>query len=157
MPEKTEKMKPPGTEWIDRTMDQYEQALKAGVKFQEDAGKWWTNFVNQVSSPQEWQKKVSRVASDLIPAAEKRMSECLDLVQQNNRAGMNLMKKAIEASQSLGTASENINWMDLRDASLGAVRSSTEAFSQINNKVLDWWMECARKNTEAFVPSAAQS
>ena len=52
----TDKTKTPASEMFDQALKNYEQALRTGVKVQEEAGKCWTKLLNQAASPPDWQK-----------------------------------------------------------------------------------------------------
>src|SRR5688572_17110487 len=92
----TDKAKPPVSEVFDQAMKNDEQALRTGLKFQEETGKSWVNLFNQSGSPQDAYKQF---ASDVIPTAQKRVGECVELLEQNSRAGFDLLKKGMETTQ----------------------------------------------------------
>ena len=141
----------PVTEMADKAMKNYEQALRTGLKFQEEAGKWWSTMFNQATFAQDWQKRVTDmtgVASSFMPLAQRRMEEVISLMEKNSKTGSELMKKAVEAAQAPAVAESQAKWLDFWSSSLGAVRSNTEAVSQISSKAIDSWIEFVRKNTE---------
>jgi len=145
----------------EKAMRNYEQALRTSVKLQEEAGRWWTTMLNQTTSTQDWQKRMSNitsVANGVMPVAQRRMEEVMDLMQKNSRTGADLVKKAVDAAQTPAIAESQSKWIDVWTASLGAVRSNAEALTQINTRVIDSWIDFARKNTEVTevrVPKAA--
>ena len=82
--ESTNQKTKPLSEAADKAMKNYEQAVRTGLKLQEEAAHLWTNLLNQSASPQDWQKRVSSastVANGVLPAAQKRMEEVLGLVE----------------------------------------------------------------------------
>jgi hypothetical protein len=101
--ESTHQRSKPLSEAADKAMKNYEQAVRTGLKLQEEAAHLWTNFLNQSASPQDWQKRVSgatTVANGILPAAQKRMEEVLDLMEQNTKASTELLKKAADDCQT---------------------------------------------------------
>src|SRR5512138_2361509 len=105
----------PTAEMAEATLKNYEQAMRMGLKMQEEAGRWWTSMFNQGSFAQEWQKRfndVNGVASSLMPLTEKRMEEVINLMEKNTKAGAELMKKAVDAAQTPGAAESQAKWLD---------------------------------------------
>jgi len=138
-----------------------EQAMRSGLKMQQETGQWWTNWVSQSAPAGDWQKRFSsfsNLVNDFLPATGKRMEEVLELMEKNTRTGTELAKKAADAAQTPVIADSQGKWMEFWSASLGAVRSNTEALAQINGRTIESWMDFVQKNTEVMqirVPKAA--
>ena len=151
----------PLSEAADKAMKNYEQAVRTGLKLQEEAAHLWTNFLNQSASPQDWQKRfpgATNVANGVLPAAQKRMEEALDLMEQNAKASTELFKKAADVCQSSNLPECQAKWMDLCTASVDLARSNFEAIAQINSRAIDSWINYVRKSgdvTEAYSSRAA--
>ncbi len=151
----------PMTEMADKALKNYEQALRTGLKMQEEAGKWWSSMFNQATVAQDWQKRLNNMtgmASSLIPLAQRRMEDVITLMEKNSKTGAELVKKAVDAAQTPVIAESQAKWMEFWTSSMGAVRSNTEAVSELSGKVIDSWIEFVRKNTEITevrVPKAA--
>ena len=86
----TDKTKAPASEVFDQALKNYEQALRAGLKLQEEAGRCFTKLLNHAASPQDLQKQVTALANEFIPATQKSMESCLGLLEQNSRASVDL-------------------------------------------------------------------
>lgn len=144
----------------DNAMKNYEQAVRTGLKMQEEAGKWWSNMFNQAGFGDDWQKRmnnVSAVTSGFVPLAQKRMEEMMDLMQKNGRTTAELMKKAIDAAQTPAMAESQAKWMDFWTSSIGVLRNNTEAMTQINSKAIDAWIDYIRKNADVAEVRSAKS
>jgi len=148
-------------EMADKAMRNYEQALRTGLKLQEEAVRCWGNMFNQTASTQDWQRRftnLTAMSSEMMPITQQRMEEVLDLMERNSRTGADLVKKAVDAAQTPVPAESQAKWMEFWTSSLGAARTNAEAISQISAKALDSWMDFVRKNTEITeirVPKAA--
>ncbi len=151
----------PLSEMADTALKSYEQALGTGLKLQEETGRWWTAMASKSSTGQEWQKQftaMTGVANSLVPLAQKRLEEVLELVESNGRANASLMKKAAEAAQTPVIADSQAKWIDFWTSSISASRTSAEAFAQIGTKAVDEWIDFIQKHTEVAeirVPKAA--
>src|SRR6266567_6441838 len=98
-----EKGKNPVLETADEALKNYEQTLRAGLKFQEETLQSWHSMFNQSAGQQEWQKGVSSATaavSGILPVVQKRMEETVELMEKNARLSADLMKKAAEAVQT---------------------------------------------------------
>jgi hypothetical protein len=144
----------------DTAMKNYEHAMRAGLKLQEEAGRCWSNMLNQTTLAQDWQKRWSGaawMANDMMPMAQKRMEEVMDLMEKNSRTGAELMKKAVDAAQTPAMADSQAKWMDFWTSSMGAVRSNTEALTQIGTKAIDSWIDFVRKSAEGAEARVARA
>src|SRR4026209_2099785 len=95
----TEEKTKPFADLFEQATRNYEQAVKTGLKAQEESAKLWTNLCNQITPPAELQKRVKVFADEVIPQTQKNVNEYLKVVEQNSRATVELMKKAVATSQ----------------------------------------------------------
>jgi len=149
-----DKTKAPASEIFEQAVKNYEQALKTGLKLQEESGKMVTDLLNQATSVEDWQKKVTAMTKEVIPTAQKRMNECVGLIEQNSKTSLDLLKKAVDASLVPPGPDAQTRWVELWESSLGTLRDNAKALTDINTKVVDTWIEFVRKNTEAAAPKA---
>ena len=147
----TTKEKDTMSDMADTAMKNYEQAVRTGLKLQEEAGKCWTSMLNQATYAQDWQKQFTQmtgVANNLMPLAQRRMEDFMTLLEKNSHASTELMKKAVEAAQTPGLAESQTKWMEFWTASLGAVRSNAEAVGEMSSKAIDSWIDFVRKTSD---------
>jgi len=141
----------PMTEMTDTALKNYEQAVRTGLKWQEEAGKWWTSMLNQTHFAQDWQKRMSSMsgmANEFIPLAQRRMEEVMSLMEKNSRTGAELVKKAVDAAQTPAVAESQAKWVEFWTSSMGAVRSNAEALSLLSTKTIDSWIDFVQKNSD---------
>jgi len=130
----------------------FEQTLHAGVKFHEEAGRWWASALHSGACAQHWQEQLNaatRTANCFLPLAQEQMEATMDLVQKNSLAGAELMKKALAATQSPGVAAGQTKWTEVWTDSLEATKSNTETLWQIGAKTINSWTRLIRSNVEA--------
>src|SRR5262245_53508375 len=148
------------TDMADQAMKALEQACQTGLKLQEEAVRWWSGMWNHTAATQDWQKRMTNftvIASDVLPAAQKRMEEVLSLMEKNGRTSADLMKKAVDAAQTPVIAESQAKWVDVWTSSLVALRSNAEAISEINTRAIDSWISFVRKNAESSEIRGAKS
>jgi rubrerythrin len=151
----TEKATKPVTDLFEQAMKNYEQALKTGLKLQEEATKWWTTAATQSTTPQDWQKKVKAMTDDIIPETQKRMDECLKLIEQNSKTSVDLLKKAVAAAQATSVQDAQNKFLAFWEGSLNALRDTAQAVTQTNTKAIESWMEYARKSVQPLAEGRA--
>ena len=151
----------PISDMADSAMRNYEQAIRTGLKLQEEAGRCITAMLNQTASAPDWQKQMANVtgmANSLMPLAQRRMEEVMNLMEKNSRTSAELMKIAVDAAQTPVIANSQAKWMEFWASSIGAVRSNAEAMTEMSAKAMDAWINFVQKNTEVTeirVPKAA--
>jgi hypothetical protein len=132
----------------------FEQTLRAGLKFHEEAGRWWTSALHSGTCAQHWQEQLhtaTHTANSLLPLAQEHMEATMDLAQKNSRAGAELIKKALSASQSPGVAAGQAKWTEVWTDSLDLAKSNAETLWQIGAKSVNSWTKIVRSNVEAAV------
>jgi len=154
-------MHKPLTAMADQARTNYEHAVRAGQKFQEEAGQWWSRMLGQVMTTNDWQKQFTRLTemtTSAMPLAQRRLEEAMRFMETNSRTGAELMKKAVDAAQTSSLAESQAKWMDFWSSSMKAVQSNIEAATDLGTQAIDSWIQYVRKNTEAAearVPKAA--
>ncbi|HTL59422.1 MAG TPA: hypothetical protein VL361_27375 [Candidatus Limnocylindrales bacterium] len=129
----------------------YEQAVRTGQRFQEEAGQWWTRVLGQAMTAADWQRQFARltaISSNAMPLAQKRLEETMQLMEKTGRTSAELMRKALDAVQTAGVAESQAKWMDFWSSSMKAVQSNVEAITELNTHTIDSWIDFVRKNAE---------
>ena len=135
---------------FDQAVQTFGDAMKAGVKFQEEMSKLWTEMIDQSGQLQEWQKQSRTMMGDALPAAQKNVEQWMKLTQQNYQRSVELFRKAFEPEQTNGgqatvEAVQN-RTQDIWEASMEMVRGNAQAVAQANAKMMETWVGMLRKN-----------
>ncbi len=149
-----------GTELFDQAVKNYEQALRTGVRLQEDTTRWWANFLNQSVWPQEWQKQVSTVMAQAIPTAQKNLEDSLRLLDQSSKTGLNLLKRAMDGTRGAAASDVQGQVQELWNSSLTVLQSNMRAITESQARMMESWSEFVRKgvaSTRAAASSAASA
>ena len=132
---------------FDQAVATFGDALKSGVKIQEEVGKWWSDAFEQAGPVTEWQKKSRALFSEAIPAAQKNAEEWLKLVEQNYRRSMALLKKAFETDGDVTDL--RAKTQKLWEESMELIRDNAQAMSQANLKMMEVWAGLLRVGAQA--------
>jgi hypothetical protein len=134
------------TDVMEQAIDSWDVALKNGVRIQEETARWWSEVMSEAGSAQDWQKRVQNAMSEAIPAAQKNAEDGLRLMDQSCRSGLDLFKRAVEATQAENLGQAQAKAQELWEASLAAMRANAQAVVQANARIVDAWTQVARKN-----------
>ena len=135
----------------DHARRQYEHAVRTGQKLQEEAGQWWTKMLSQAATVTDWQKQFTNAASmtgRMLPLAQQRMEDAMELLERNGRTGADLMKRAVEAAQTPSIAESQAKWLDFWASSMKAMQGNVEAVIEMSTKAIDSWIHFVRSNAE---------
>jgi hypothetical protein len=146
-----EKADSPVLEMADLAMKNYQQALKTGLKLQEEAGRVCSSMFNQTASTVDYQKQFTQmtgVVNGMFSSAQKRSEEIFDLLEKTSRTSVDLAKKAFDAAYVPAIAEGQSKWLDIYKASLDTARQNAEAVTQISSRAFDSCIEFVRKNSE---------
>src|SRR5262249_31972270 len=93
----------------------YEQAIRTGQKFQEEAGQWWTRMLTQTATATDWQRNFSRftaLAGNAMPLAQRCLEGAMDVMEKSGKSSAELMRKAADAAQTPSLAESQAKWME---------------------------------------------
>lgn len=147
------------TGMFDQAVQTFGDAMKAGVRFQEEMSKLWSEMLDQSGPMQEWQKQSRAMMSEAIPAAQKNVEQWMKLAQQNYQRSLELFRKTFETEPTNGgkmsaDAMQN-RTQDIWEASMEMVRGNAQAVAQANAKMMETWVEMLRKNNGAQMAVAS--
>jgi len=145
------------TGMMDEAMRGYEQNIRTGFKMQEEAGKWLMHVVNQASSPEEWRRRISKMADEMIPVTQKNMTDSLKLIEENSRTGVTLARKVMEATQATSFADSQNKWVDFWDLSMKSMRSNAQTLQELNGRTVESWIDFLWRNGETNFTKAAKA
>lgn len=149
----TEGKTKPVSDLFEQALKSYEQALKTGLKLQEESAKIFLGSVNQ-GGPADVQKKFKTIADEAIPQVEKVVDEGLKLIEQNSRTGLDLFKKAVAATQATSVQDAQAKGLALYEGCLDAVRATATAVTQASNKAAEGWLGYVRRSTEPLTATS---
>ena len=143
---------------LDTAVNAFGDAMKAGVKAQEEMSKCWSDALSSGNPLGDWQKRSRQMFDEAVPAAQRQTQELLKLVEQNYRRSVDLLKKALDTDGNGAVDGLRDKIRALWEESVAVVKENTESMAQLNVKILEAWTDLLRKNFEqgeAAIKSAA--
>ena len=144
----TTQTKASATDLFEEAYKNYEQALKTGIKVQEDTVKMWKDLLSKAGTPAEFQSKFTEMAEDVFPTAKKRMDEALKTVEENYKTSTELLQQALQVWQPGSVAETQNRIRGLWETSLSAARNNVQTVVKTNQQILDAWTGLAANGTK---------
>src|SRR5271166_1412924 len=119
-------------QFLDGALGAFGDALKAGVKAQEEMVKWWSGAAEGAAPLGDWQKRSRQFFDEGVPAAQKQAEDWMRLVEQNYRRSIDLLKKAVDADHNGALDGFRDRIRALWEESITVVKENAEAMAQAN-------------------------
>lgn len=130
---------------FDQAVQTFGEALRAGVKAQEQIAGFWSEAL-RMSPNQDYQRKARTFLSDAVPAAQKSTEELLRTIDANYRRSVELLKKACDSGNVATAADMQSRAQNLWETSVELVKENTQALAQTNARILEMWADLLRQN-----------
>src|SRR5215831_15092550 len=127
----------------DAARKNYEQAIRTGQKFQEEAGQWWTRMLTQTATTTDWQRNFTRFtafAGNAMPLAQRCMEGAMEVMDKSGKSSAELFRKAADAAQTPNLADSQAKWMEFWASSVKAAQNNVEALTQLGTRTIDSWI-----------------
>jgi len=133
---------------LDSALGAFGDALRAGVKAQEEIGKWWTGAAGAVGANEpvaEWQRRSQQLFGEVAPATQKQVQELVKLLGQNYHKSIELLHKAFEVEHDGSLEGVRDRFRNLWEESVMLIRENVEAVAQANVRLIEAWSDTVRK------------
>ena len=122
-------------------MRNYEEALKSGIKLQEESVNLWRDLLSKLGSPEELQAKLESMRPDAFPHARQRMEEFVETFDRTSKQTIDLFEKTLGVYQANSVPEAQRRVQDLIESSLTAVRVNVHSTLNTNAKIIASWKE----------------
>lgn len=132
-----------------QALDTFETAMKTGLQVQEETTKLFSDKLQELGSPEQWQQKTQAMVQDMIPMAQKNIDEAVAAMNQNAQTCMDLMKKGMETCQAGSLTDVQDKNRELWEDMLAAMRKNAQTMIQANTRILESLTALSKKNVAA--------
>ena len=137
-------------EVLRESIDNYEKALKSGIKFQEDTINRWKEVLTKLQSPEEFRAKLEELSAEVVPAARKQLEETVATLSRTGEQVLSLSEKAVSVYKSPTLEEAKSRFQDLTGSYFAAARENLKIAFDANARVLGYWNDLAGR----FAPVA---
>jgi len=146
---------PAFTGLFDQAASSFGEALKTGVKFQEDFAKYWSDVMDKTGPLAEVQKRSLSTMKEVVPVAQKNVEDLFRVVDENYRRGLELMKKSLEAKPTDSMTDVQARAQKLWEGSIELLKDSTQGLTHANIMALENFAEMMRKSVDGALAAVA--
>lgn len=135
------------TDMFKQATDSFSRTMQAGVKFQEDSARFWTDLTSK--NLDEMRNQWEKLSLDATPFAKKNLEQFHKLFEEQTSKTLDLLRKTCEVGgvQNPSDVYERLTLM-WRD-SLDTIRQTTDAFAKVNGELFENCSEMIRKASGA--------
>jgi hypothetical protein len=125
-------------EAINEAMRSYENALKSGIRLQEESVK---DVLTKLGSPEEFQAKLGSLKADAFAKARKQTEEFVETFNRTSNQTIDLFEKTLGVYQATSVTDAQRRVHDLIENSLAALRVNVHSALNTNAKIVASWKE----------------
>ena len=122
-------------------MRSYEEALKSGIRLQEESINLWKELLSKLGSPEEFQAKLKALSAEVFPMARKHMEEFIEIFNRNSSQAIDLFGQACGVYQAPSAADAQRRVRDLVESSLATLRLNVHTVLNTNARILVSWKD----------------
>jgi hypothetical protein len=129
------------SEMFQHALEQFESALKTGVKIQEEAIKQLSTWAKEPPLMQGWTQRAQSAMMEAMSAAPQQMEESMRLMNEQTQSAMDLLHKAFELNRSANLVEAQNKMGELWESTLGIMRNNIHAFLKTQSQAMQKWEE----------------
>lgn len=131
-------------ELFEQAARMFESALAAGITVQRESTKWFTEAMEGLGSPQQWQQRNSAVLEEAISAARKSADQALQTMNENAKASLDLLDKALGAGVPDSSEEVENRSREALETAIGSFRKNMETVLHANTRAVEAWTQIAK-------------
>ena len=139
---------------FDQATQALDTAMQAGARLQGEAIRWWSGIFQGARALPGKQRPTQNLMTEIIPGAQKNVDQYRMLFDHSYHRSLDLLRRALEASQCQSYGEAQRRMLDLWQASIGNLQSSAQELTQINTRVMQTWSEAAERNAPVATETA---
>ncbi len=137
-------------EILRESKDNYEKALKSGIKFQEDTINHWKDVLQKLGSPEELKAKLEELSAELVPAARKQMEKVVETLSRTSDQVLSLSEKTVSVYKAPMLPEAQRRLQDVTESYFAAARDNLKVAFDANARVIGYWSDLVGR----LVPAA---
>jgi hypothetical protein len=129
------------SEMFQSALEQFESALKNGVKIQEESIKFLTSWAKDPPMMQDWTQRTQSAVTEMMSAAPQRWEETMRMMNEQAKSAMDLLHKAFEVNQSTNLPEAQGRLGELWEMTLGVMRNNIHSLLKTQSQAMRRWEE----------------
>jgi hypothetical protein len=144
-------------EILRESIDNYEKALKSGIKLQENTINNWKDVLPKFGSLEEFKAKVEEfkakleeLGAEVLPAARKQLDEVVATLSRTSEQVLSLSEKTVSVYTAPTLPEAQSRLKEVTESYFAAARENLKIAFDANTRVIGYWSELAGR----LVPAA---
>lgn len=135
------------TEAFKQAVDSFTKTMEAGVKFQEDAARFWNDTVarNMDDFRGQWEK----LAAENAPFSKRNVERFRRFLDEQSARRLEVIRQTMDVGKAKDSRDAYDRLLELWKTSLDSLRKSTDVVAQANAELLESWAEIVRAMPQA--------
>jgi hypothetical protein len=130
--------------------DNYEKALKSGIKLQEDTINLWKDVLEKLASPEELKAKLEEISAEVVPAARKQMEEAVETLSRTRDQVLSLSEKTVSVYKAPTLPEAQLRIKELTESYFAVARENVKIALDAKARVIGYWSNLIGR----FAPAA---
>ncbi len=126
-------------EILRESMDNYEKALKSGIKVQEDTINRWKDVLEKLGSPEELKAKLEEISAELVPATRKQLEEVVETLNRTSNQVLSLSEKTVSVYKAPTLPEAQSRLQDLSESYFTVARENLKIAIDANARFVGYW------------------
>jgi hypothetical protein len=139
------------------SIDNYEKALKSGIKLREDTISFWKDVLPKIGSPEdlkakleEFKVKLEELGAEVLPAARKQLDEVIATLRRTGEQVLSLSEKTVSIYTAPTLPEAQSRLKEVSESYFAVARENLNIAFDANARVIGYWKDLAGR----FVPAA---
>jgi hypothetical protein len=124
-------------------LEQFESALKTGVKIQEESIKLMTTWAKEPPMMPDWTQKAQASFLEMMSAMPERYEEAMRMMNEQSKNAMEMLHKGFEAGRSMNVAESQDKVRELWEMTLTVLRNNVHSLLKAQSQAIQKWEELA--------------
>ena len=124
-------------------LEQFESALKTGVKIQEESIKMLSSWAKEPPLMPDWTQKAQSSFMEMMSGMPERLEEAVRMMNEHSKDAMDLLHKGFEAGRSTNLAEAQEKVRELWETTLGVLRTNIHSLLKAQSQAMQKLEEMA--------------
>lgn len=125
------------TRMLTQAADTFNETMQTGVKFQEQAAKFWTDTL--AKNADQVRTRFEKVAEEAIPTANKKLEQFHRTFEDQAKKSMDVLRQTFDGASGWADNGLQEQTTNLWRTSFDAMRSSVDVVAKANAEMFEKW------------------
>jgi len=131
------------TQMFSQAADTFNKTMQTGLKFQEQAAKFWTGTFTK--NADQFRTQFEQMADEAFPAAKKNLEQLHRTFEDQAQKSLDVLRQTFDDARGWADKGLQDQTMNLWKTSFDAMRSSVDVVAKANAEMFEKWSAFSRQ------------